>query len=265
MKNRLLSIVVMLSPILMAEESTEVSIQNAEQVVKTDKRHMTVEQRKAQRAARIAADGGMVDRPVKGKVVCVLLKSDKIAKGDIADEVVNMRRMTRTHVEVVDSTSQSKYPAGCLITLAEMGDDAPTLLCAPEDFWATVNISKLAKDNPAPELFKVRIIKELWRAVGYALGAANSQQQPCLMRPIRNVADLDSEKVAILTPMPMMAVAQTSSKLGFARGGQSTYRAACREGWAPEPTNDVQKVIWEEVHAKPTNPIKITFDPSKGE
>lgn len=264
MKSCLLAIAVVFSSVLMAEESAEISIQNAGQSTKTDKRHMTIEERKAQRAARIAADGGMIDRPVKGKVICILLKSDKVAKGDIADEIVNMCRMTRTHVEVVDSTTQSKYPTGCLITLAEMGD-APTLLCAPEDFWATVNLSKLAKDNPSPELFKTRVIKELWRAVGYALGAANSQQQPCLMRPIRNVADLDSEKVAILTPMPMMAVAQTSSKLGFARGGQSTYRAACREGWAPSPTNDIQKVIWEEVHAKPTNPIKITFDPVKGE
>ena len=42
------------------------------------------------------------------------------------------------------------------------------------------------------------------------------------------------------------------------------YRTACREGWAPAPTNDIQKAIWNEVRQLPTKPIKIEFDPKKG-
>jgi hypothetical protein len=45
----------------------------------------------------------------------------------------------------------------------------------------------------------------------------------------------------------------------------STYRKACVEGWAPPPANDVQKIIYTEVNSKPTEPIKIKFDPKKGE
>ena len=41
----------------------------------------------------------------------------------------------------------------------------------------------------------------------------------------------------------------------------ASYRQACREGWAPAPTNDVQRAIFEQVKADkergPTNPITI--------
>ena len=41
----------------------------------------------------------------------------------------------------------------------------------------------------------------------------------------------------------------------------ATYKRACREGWAPTPTNDVQRAIWEKVHAIPDKPLTIEFDP----
>ena len=41
----------------------------------------------------------------------------------------------------------------------------------------------------------------------------------------------------------------------------ATYRTACIEGWAPPPTNDVQRTIWERVHSEkergPANGLKI--------
>ena len=42
-----------------------------------------------------------------------------------------------------------------------------------------------------------------------------------------------------------------------------THKKACQEGWAPAPTNDVQKAIWEKVHAIPDKPMTIEFDPKK--
>ena len=38
-------------------------------------------------------------------------------------------------------------------------------------------------------------------------------------------------------------------KLGMQMVRTTTYRKAAEEGWAPPPTNDVQKAIWNE--AKP--------------
>ena len=43
----------------------------------------------------------------------------------------------------------------------------------------------------------------------------------------------------------------------------ATYWQACKEGWAPAPTNDVQKAIWDKVHSLPTAPLKIAPEPKK--
>ena len=45
---------------------------------------------------------------------------------------------------------------------------------------------------------------------------------------------------------------------------RTIYRKAVEEGWAPAPTNDIQKAVWDDVHAAPKNPMKIEFDPKKG-
>ena len=49
--------------------------------------------------------------------------------------------------------------------------------------------------------------------------------------------------------------------MGFAPYRRTTYKRACKEGWAPAPTNDFQRAVWEKIKAeqgeKPTNPIRI--------
>jgi hypothetical protein len=46
-----------------------------------------------------------------------------------------------------------------------------------------------------------------------------------------------------------------------------SYRQACSEGWAPAPTNDAQRVFYEQAKADkergPTNPIKIPMPKKK--
>ena len=51
--------------------------------------------------------------------------------------------------------------------------------------------------------------------------------------------------------------------IGVKPAEKTTYRKACHEGWAPPPTNEVQKAIWEQIHSSPDKPIKIEFDPKK--
>ena len=52
--------------------------------------------------------------------------------------------------------------------------------------------------------------------------------------------------------------------LGITKKISATYLDACEQGWAPAPTNEYQKAIWDKVHAAPKNPMKIEFDPKKG-
>lgn len=225
---------------------------------------LTPAERKARREARIAADGGLVDRPIMGRVVRIKVETDKISVEDVRAEAERFMQLFRVAVEVVGKGQDPATKVGAYVSLVEQGEKVPTLLCAPEDYWTTVNVTRLLAGKPDAETLKSRIVKELWRGLGYALGAANSQQQPCVMRPIRYVGDLDVYKVAIVSPQPMMAMRSTMSQLGLAQGGKTTYRTACQEGWAAQPTNDVQKKVWEQVHTAPKEPMKIEFDPKKG-
>lgn len=225
------------------------------------KRRSTPEERKAHREARLAAEGGNIDRPIKGRVVRVKLETDKISRSDLAQVERDMQMLLRVAVEIVEKGSDSPNEVGAFVLVAEQGEKAPSLLCAPEDCWSTVNVTRLLADKPDAETLKSRIVKEIWRGLAYALGAANSQKQPCVMRPIFKPADLDAHKVSVVSPMPLMSMKQTAGLLKLAAGGQTTYLRACEEGWAPQPTNDVQKAIWNKVHELPTKPI--TIEPEK--
>ena len=59
--------------------------------------------------------------------------------------------------------------------------------------------------------------------------------------------------------------AQAQATQGVTVRATTNYKTACREGWAPAPTNDVQKAIWDKVHAMPTEPIKIKPEEKKTE
>lgn len=223
---------------------------------------MTPAEIAAKRAARIAAEGGFVSRPIKGKVLRIRVETDKITVAEVEAEAKLMRSLLRVAIEVQGKgAAESKNDVGGMILLAEQGEKAPSLLCAPEDYWANVNVTKLMAGEPDAATLKSRIVKELWRALGYTFGAAHPQQFTCVMRPISRPGELDFEKIATLSPMPVMGVKATLKALDFAAGGETTYRRACEEGWAAQPTNDVQKAIWEKVHQIPTKPLKIEFDP----
>ena len=64
--------------------------------------------------------------------------------------------------------------------------------------------------------------------------------------------------------MNMAKMQKMWNRFGVSKERRVPYRVACQQGWAPAPTNDYQKAVWEEVHAVPSDPMKIEFDPKKG-
>lgn len=46
-------------------------------------------------------------------------------------------------------------------------------------------------------------------------------------------------------------------------GEKTKIVMAVEEGWGANPTNDVEKAIWDEVHALPDKPMQIKFDPKR--
>lgn len=161
---------------------------------------------------------------------------------------------------LVQKTFSSKDKAGAVITIVDL-PAMPTLLVANEDGWAQVNVAPLAKDNPTKEIFEKRVKKEVWRGFTYLFGGGNSRMDMCLMRPITSLAELDARPSVVPTPEPFNNIMEGAKARGITPIRRSTYKQACKEGWAHMPTNEFQRAIWDRIHSEkergPSNPISI--------
>ena len=139
----------------------------------------------------------------------------------------------------------------------------PSLLVAPENRWAMVNVVPLQK-NTTQAYFKARVKKELSRAFAALCGFCNSKYPDALTGAITKPEDLDKHADDRLTVDVFSRFESYMIPFGVTPAVIRTYWQACNEGWAPAPTNDVQKAIWDKVHSAPKAPMKIEFDPKKG-
>ncbi len=161
-----------------------------------------------------------------------------------------LRKDAPTDTPLTAALAALKDPAVAAVVV--VGDSAgyPALLVAPESRWALVNVAALGGPDTAPDTLAERTIKEVWRAFGYLMGAAHSNFETCLMKPVLAPADLDALKVKCISPEPLNKILAHAQKLGIKPARMTTYRKAVEEGWAPAPTNDVQKALWDEVKNK---------------
>ena len=137
----------------------------------------------------------------------------------------------------------------------------PTLLSAPEDGWAMVNFSKIKDVNTSCYYNRAR--KELLRGFLMLGGAFNSQFPHPLVRCVTNAKQLDDIKTCEFPYDALDRMEEYLKGYGISTYKLCSYVEACNEGWAPQPTNDVQKAIWDRVYTPPSKPIKITYDKDK--
>jgi len=103
-----------------------------------------------------------------------------------------------------------------------------------------------------------RFDRELVRVGIATLGGGVSQYKASPMQSISSPADLDALVSATPTVDASVGIRLNLDKIGVTASKMTTYRKACEEGWAAQPTNDYQKAIWKEVHQLPTEPLKLT-------
>ena len=232
-----------------------------------------IAKKKARAAANIAAQGGIIYEEYKGNVIRFASAQKCISIEDLKEIASGVQRTISIPVIVEELEAQSNKDlikevfsrgrTGAAIVIVDKECD-PALLIAPEDSWAVVNVRKLVADGKR-EKFVRRTRQEIWRALAFALNGTDSQMQPCIMTMVKNVKNLDRLSLEILSPEPLFKMQDGCSARNMRPSRKGTYRRACEQGWAPSPTNDVQKAIWAEFHAKPTEPMRIKFDPKKGE
>jgi len=183
----------------------------------------------------------------------------------IAEHVRYFSEQTKFNITLKDGTFDFKSPKIVGNATLYIVDDKslPVLLVAPESRWAVVNVAPIAEEKRAA-YFEARFKKELTRGFSYLCGAANSQFPRALTRGITRQEQMDVDPDYGL-PIDVLKRFETYMKdLGVTPSVRVIYRKAVQEGWAPAPTNEFQKAVWDKVHATPQNPMKIEFDPKKG-
>lgn len=233
-------------------------------------RHTPAEIRARRAAIETKRFGGRLRKPNSATGKVVFLNGQKsVARADLQICFEEIEARFRIVQEVRDIAEVNPVnPAKAIADAgAQIGvilvdaPDLPPLLVAPEAGWATVNVRAIAANASDAKVVARRVRVEIMRGFGLVAGAAfMGRDQIVLRRDILCASDLDM----VQREAYGMEVAAAIEKGLPARGVNpwriSTYRVACEEGWAPAPTNDAQKVIWDEIHSIPTKSLKISYD-----
>ena len=241
----------------------------------------TTKETPEQRAARIAARnervmknaGGFIIRQGTGKVVIASCRG----AADLSlfgAEIADMKEKTKIAVVPINLEDAAFSLPGVRALMGSVSADIacffiddpayPLSLYAPEANWVVVNVAKLKADSPNAERLALRCRKMLARSMTFALGASFRNNLASPMQTVTDLKTLDEMAVDRISIFDYNNILQHLPKIGVTPTRKTTYKAACREGWAPAPTNEYQKAIWDEVHALPKTPMKIEFDPKKG-
>ena len=209
--------------------------------------------------------GGFLEKPgtAKGSIAYVNCQQ-KAPKSWIDESIAYFSEVTKFKVNYAEGTFDIKAPKfdGEVAIFIIEDETLPPILVAPENKWALVNIAPIAKEQ-RPIFFEQRTKKELSRAFAYLCGATGSKFERSLTRGITSQAELDKNYDYELPMDIVQRFWDYMKPLGVLPAQRATYLKACEEGWAPAPTNDVQKAIWDKVHAMPTEPLKIKPEEKK--
>lgn len=208
------------------------------------------------RAKLLAKTGGMISAPAEGPSILFLNTQTRVHASiaqEVADQITKTVRLS-AKTQNIPSAEPVKSALGALrdndiavvIVIADLAD-YPSLLLAPENRWALVNVAALDDKTVSAELLAERTRKTLWRAFAYQMGAAHSSFEACLMKTVLQPQDLDHLSAKTLSPESFGKIIPHAQKLNMKPMRISTYRKAVEEGWAPAPTNDIQKAIWKEL------------------
>ena len=223
--------------------------------------------------ARLAKLGGYVIYPEsqKGLVSFIDTQSAVDVSGDFDEVIGHFRRQVPVRIEVTKGAAGEpgalKRSAKANFAVVFVSDDkAPPTVVVPEEGYAVVNFAKYTAGLklPADEAkYKRRCVRAALKAFVLLCGGGGSRY-PGHVAAAHTPQELDFAQDKL--PIDIQdSVKKYLGAAGVTPMKRTVYRKACEEGWAPAPTNDVQKAIWDKVHAMPTEPIKIKPEEKKTE
>lgn len=243
---------------------------------------LTLEERQARKEAfqarMYSRTGGFLERQnPKGRRFAYLDMQNVVAEDDISEPIATMSRILQRKIVLekfdgvfavndADALLKKSDAAEAIFLIEDAS--APRFLIAPESKWGMINVAALNADNPGSVVLANRVRLEMWRAFALLNGAANSMMGKCVLQPVFSNADVDALDAKAFCPEPMNKIMMHLDRTDVMKLERCSYRRACEEGWAPMPTNEVQKAIYEAVKAEqaksPAKGMTIDYDPKKG-
>ena len=219
-------------------------------------------------------DAGMLRSPQKGASILVwdartngnerlirrfLKTNDPIRLGAPGLAVTTLRELFSGDAFKAASKRFESPDVAMVVMLVNAGSDSPRLSVFPEDRIGLINADRFSSI-----LLDKLLLREIWRTIGFTGGTGYAPYRGCVMQPAFNDNEIAGLMGDVLQPMTLQPFRKFETRFNMKRSRMVPYELACEQGWAPAPTNDVQKAIWDRVHAAPKNPMKIEFDPKKG-
>ncbi|MBQ3344091.1 MAG: hypothetical protein IJG84_19485 [Kiritimatiellae bacterium] len=230
--------------------------------------------REAMRRIDMRKHGGTVRQANSAKGVFVVLNCQKRVAAEEIDKALSVidqriraqvKRVEVDRVTIENILTIIKESGGTTgVAVVDASQSFPALLSATEEGWAMVNVGKLAIDAPKADVLNARVRREVLRGFSFAVGGVYGARGDSLMLPVREPKDLDRLSREDFAITMMQTFSLVMPYYGMRPWHERKYDKACQEGWAPPPTNEFQKAIWDKTHAIPKTPMKIEFDPKKG-
>lgn len=223
-----------------------------------------------EKQAAIGPAAGFVEKPGSQKGVFSFVNTQtELPRKEIEMVAKMVEKSLLIKTEIVDAkpgcpAELVKAARGAIGLVVVCDDKTPALLVAPEDGWAVVNVKKLDKfatPESRAKSFGDRCRRELLRGFcAVSGGCASTYPGNCIS--VTNLEELELAPEGI--PYDKVEAARRFLKSrGYSPLYRTSYGKACREGWAPAPTNDAQRTVWNRIHALPSDPIKIKYDPKR--
>ncbi len=216
-----------------------------------------------------AAEGGMLYLwPKNPGMFAFVNAQERVPEKTITKEIVALKQEFQVNLKTIkgnDAPFDIRTAPSTIKNLGAVGaiwivDDPslPVCLAATESIWGVLNVAPILADTPDDDKLNKRITKYLRRIFGNVNGSGEAMMMPaCVMNQATSMAAVDQLKCLMYSPETHTKIRKYLGLCGLKQQYIGTYTEACEAGWAPQPTNDVQKAIWDKVHAKPTAPIKI--------
>lgn len=213
--------------------------------------------------------GGFIRNPKSGAGKVVFINAQKkFTNAPLENLAERLGKKWRLTYEVVSSDpipfkdvakTREKFGAGSAVVVTELDPNQPALIVLPDERCSFVNTAAFPSDA-SEELLR----KEVVRGYAACSGALISQYGQGLMNSFDNLKLLNAYKNDEIQADVGIKVVTELGNHGVKPYKVATYLKACQEGWAPAPTNDIEKAIMKRAQEMPKNPMKIEFDPAKG-